>query len=91
MLASDFDIQLCSWQTPDCAISAVTDRYTRSLPESDLETEETIEIEFSIDDDGKTVPLWETVVELAQELRQASAEDRYVLYEHQDLEQDLHV
>ncbi len=54
-----------------------------------MEPGEAIEIEVVIDGDGDTVPLWETVVELAQELRQASAEDRNVLSEHEDLEQDL--
>jgi hypothetical protein len=39
--------------------------------------------------DPPIVPLWETVVELAEELRQAFVEDRNFLDEHEDLEQEL--
>ena len=88
MLASDFDIQLPSWQS-DSAVPIVTENSTRSLPESDFEQDEAIEIEFTIDDNGETVPLWEIVVELAEELRKAAAEDRNVLFEQEDLEQEL--
>jgi hypothetical protein len=35
------------------------------------------------------VPLWEIVVELAEELRKAAAEDRNVLFELEDLEKEL--
>ncbi|EFX74080.1 hypothetical protein DAPPUDRAFT_252301 [Daphnia pulex] len=51
-------------------VPTVTESSDRSLPELDFKPEETIEIEFTIDDDGETVPLWETVAELAEELRQ---------------------
>jgi hypothetical protein len=88
MLASDFDIQLPSWQS-DSAVPIVTENSTRSLPESDFEQDEAIEIEFTIDDNGETVPLWEIVVELAEELRKAAAEDRNVLFELEDLEKEL--
>lgn len=50
-------------------VPTVTESSDRSLPELDFKPEETIEIEFTIDDDGETVPLWETVAELAEELR----------------------
>jgi hypothetical protein len=88
MLASDFGIQLPSWQS-DSTVPIVTENSTRALPESDFEQDEAIEIEFTIDDNGETVPLWEIVVEPAEELREAAAEDRNVLFEQEDLEQEL--
>jgi hypothetical protein len=77
MLASDFDIQLPSWQPLVGAAPTVTESFllARYLNETSNPTRQS-RLNLTIDNYGETVQLWETVVELAEELRQASAEDR---------------
>ncbi|EFX65994.1 hypothetical protein DAPPUDRAFT_332640 [Daphnia pulex] len=77
ILASDFDIQLPSWQSLDGSVSTVTESFLLAhyLNETSNPTRQS-RFNLTIDNYAETVPLWETFVELAEELRQASAEDR---------------
>ena len=86
MLASDFDIQLPSWESPVPEQPSESANSTRT----DLEVEsDLVEIELLFDDEGEVLPMWETVIEVAIELRQTAAEESNILYEHEAIEQEF--